>query len=70
MVAASRSKPAAPGTCRPAFIYLRAMPDISLRMHALVHNTFNHQRHLVSRSALRIFRAEAMQRWQNAIAAA
>ena len=27
-----------------------------LRMHAAVHNTFNHQRHLISRSTLRIFR--------------
>jgi hypothetical protein len=27
-------------------------------MHAAVHNTFNLQRHLVSRSTLRIFRAE------------
>jgi hypothetical protein len=30
-----------------------------LSMHAPVHNTFNLQRHLVSRSTLRIFRAEA-----------
>ena len=30
-----------------------------LSMHAAVHNTFNLQRHLVSRSTLRIFRAEA-----------
>src|SRR5439155_1686724 len=29
-----------------------------LSMHAAVHNTFNLQRHLVSRSTLRIFRAE------------
>ena len=28
-------------------------------MHAAVHNTFNLQPHLVSRSTLRIFRAEA-----------
>jgi hypothetical protein len=28
-------------------------------MHAAVHNTFNLQRHLVSRSTLRIVRAEA-----------
>jgi putative transposase len=33
-----------------------------LSMHAAVHNTFNLQRHLVSRSALRIFRAEAANR--------
>jgi len=41
-----------------------------LRMHAVVHNTFNLQRHLVSRSALRIFRAEAADQWRNAVAAA
>src|SRR5438132_7619766 len=41
-----------------------------LNMHAAVHNTFNLQRHLVSRSTLRIFRAEAAARWQGAVAAA
>jgi hypothetical protein len=39
-------------------------------MHAAVHNTFNFQRHLVSRSTLRIFRAEAADQWRNAVAAA
>jgi len=39
-------------------------------MHAAVHNTFNLQRHLVSRSTLRIFRAEAVSQWQDAVAAA
>ena len=34
-----------------------------------LHNTFNHQRHLVSRSTLRIFRAEATARWLDAAAA-
>ena len=38
-------------------------------MHAAVHNTFNLQRHLVSRSTLRIFRAEATAHWQSAVAA-
>ena len=41
-----------------------------LSMHAAIHNTFNLQRHLVSRSTLRTFRAEATQQWQNAVAAA
>src|SRR5215470_14106671 len=41
-----------------------------LSMHAVVHNTFNLQRHLVSRSTLRIFRAEAADQWRNAVAAA
>jgi putative transposase len=41
-----------------------------LSMHAAVHNTFNLQRHLVSRSTLRIFRAEAANQWQDAVAAA
>ena len=41
-----------------------------LSMHAAVHNTFNLQRHLVSRSTLRKFRAEAAVQWQGAVAAA
>src|SRR5215469_13974916 len=40
-----------------------------LNMHAAVHNTFNLQRHLVSRSTLRIFRAEAANQWRVAVAA-
>ena len=38
-------------------------------MHSAVHNTFNLQRHLVSRSTLRTFRAEAASEWRNAVAA-
>ena len=41
-----------------------------LNVHSAVHNTFNYQRHLVSRSTLRIFRAEATAQWQAAAAAA
>jgi putative transposase len=41
-----------------------------LSMHAAVHNKFNLQRHLVSDRTLRLFRAEAAQARQNAIAAA
>jgi len=41
-----------------------------LSMHAAVHNTFNLQRHLVSRSTLRIFRAEATAQWRGAVTAA
>jgi transposase-like protein len=41
-----------------------------LSMHATVHNTFNLQRHLVSRSTSRIFRAEAAAQWSEAVAAA
>src|SRR5215472_11549612 len=41
-----------------------------LSIHAAVHNTFNLQRHLISRSTLRIFRAEATAQWQDAVAAA
>src|SRR6516164_4035013 len=41
-----------------------------LSMHAAVHNTFNLQRRLVSRSTLRIFRAEAAAQWSEAVAAA
>src|SRR5215217_5118028 len=40
-----------------------------LSMHAPVHNTFNLQRHLVSRRTLRTFRTEAAQAWQRATAA-
>ena len=41
-----------------------------LSMHAPVHNTFNLQCHLISRRTLRLFRAEAVQAWQIATAAA
>src|SRR5258708_26812026 len=41
-----------------------------LSMHAAAHNTFNLQRHPVSRSALRTFRAEATNEWRNVVAAA
>jgi transposase-like protein len=41
-----------------------------LSIHAAVNNTFNLQRHLVSRSTLRTFRAEAAAQWQDAVAAA
>ena len=40
-----------------------------LSMHSAVHNTFNFHRHLISRSTLRIFRAEATAEWQDAVAA-
>jgi putative transposase len=39
-------------------------------MHAAVHNTFNLQRHLVSRSTLRRLRAGAAAQWETAVAAA
>ena len=41
-----------------------------LNIRAAVHNTFNLQRHLVSRSTLRIVRADAAAQWKHAIAAA
>jgi putative transposase len=41
-----------------------------LSMHAAVHNNFNLQRHLISRSTLRKLRAEATAQWQRAVAAA
>jgi hypothetical protein len=41
-----------------------------LSMHAAVHNTFNLQRYLVSRSTLRIFRSEAVAQWSDAVVAA
>jgi transposase-like protein len=41
-----------------------------LSIHAAVHNTFNFQRHLISRSTLRTFRAEARAEWEAAVAIA
>jgi transposase-like protein len=41
-----------------------------LSIQTPVHNTFNLQRHLISRSTLRIFRAEAANQWRWAVAAA
>ena len=41
-----------------------------LSMHAAVHNTFNLQRHLASRSTLRIFRSDAAAQWRSATAVA
>ena len=40
-----------------------------LSIHAVVHNAFNVQRHLVSRNTLRALRGEAFQNWQAATAA-
>jgi putative transposase len=40
-----------------------------LSVHAAVHNNFNLQRHLISRSTLRIIREEAFRTWQAATAA-
>ena len=39
-----------------------------LSVHAALHNTFNLQRHLVSRATLRTFRADATAQWQEAVA--
>jgi putative transposase len=41
-----------------------------LSTHAAIYNTFNVQRHLISRRTLRQFRTEAMSRWDTATAAA
>jgi transposase-like protein len=41
-----------------------------LSAHSAVHNTFNLQRHLISRRTLRLFRAQAGQQWASATAAA
>jgi hypothetical protein len=39
-------------------------------VHAAAYNTFNVQRHLIPRRTLRAFRAEAMEQWRAAAAAA
>ena len=39
-----------------------------LSMHSAVYNTFNLQRHLISRRTLSAFRAEAMEQWRAAAA--
>ena len=41
-----------------------------LSTHAAIYNTFNIQRHLISRKTLRQFRGEAMNTWQDVVAAA
>jgi transposase-like protein len=41
-----------------------------LSTHSAVHNTFNLQRHLVSRRTLRLFRTDAAEQWKRATAAA
>jgi putative transposase len=41
-----------------------------LSSHTAVYNTFNVQRHLISRKTLRKFRREAVRTWQAAVAAA
>jgi transposase-like protein len=41
-----------------------------LSIHSTVYNTFNLQRHLISRRTLRLFRAGAAEQWQYATAAA
>ena len=41
-----------------------------LATHAVVYNTFNFQRHMIRRSSLRLFRAEANLAWQAATVAA
>jgi putative transposase len=41
-----------------------------LTVHAALHNNFNLQRHLISRSTLRTFRAQAASHWQAAVRAA
>jgi class 3 adenylate cyclase len=53
-----------------AAVQISSIPPRFLSMHAAIHNNFNLQRHLVSRSTLRIFRGEAASQWEDAIAVA
>jgi transposase-like protein len=41
-----------------------------LSMHAAVHNTFNLERHLLSRRTLRLFGTAAAQAWKNSTVSA
>ena len=54
-----------PGTLREA-IDLLASNSEAVVIAGSVHNTFNFQRHLISRSTLQIFRTEATAQWQEA----
>lgn len=47
-----------------------ALAQRFLSIYAAAHNTFNHQRHLIFRWTLRIFRAGAAAQWLDAVAAA
>jgi hypothetical protein len=51
-------------------ITARIASRVDAGTHAAVHNTFNLERHLISRAPLRLFRAAAAEQWQNATAAA
>ncbi len=53
-----------------AAVQVNQIRPTSLAAHAAVHNTFNLERHLISRRTLRLFRAAAAQQWQIATAAA
>ena len=44
-----------------------SVPQRFLTTHAAIYNTFNIQRHLISRSTLRRFRAEAASAWAAAV---
>ncbi len=73
--------PMAPGVCGVLF-WRRALPAACIASsagcvftacgpgHAAVYNTFNVQRHLISRKILRQFRNEAMSAWWTVTAAA
>jgi hypothetical protein len=57
-------------SCPYSIRYTARSAQRFLSIHAAVYNTFNLQRHLICRSTLRTFRAEAMAQWQVAVAAA
>jgi hypothetical protein len=51
-------------------VVLKALSSLSAQHFLSMHGAVALQRHLVRRSALRLFRAEAAQAWKNATVAA
>src|SRR5207302_6486949 len=55
-----------PARAKDAVVQVSRSAQRFLALHAAVHNTFNVQRHLISRRTLHLLRAEAMHHWHAA----